>query len=442
MDKDTNLAAVIAGLAVGVLLIFIVALLFKPTLPLSDSELIESSKDIKEVQFFLSKYPEAKPRIERYHDGSNMILVVFGLEKDVYEPAFDDLVGFGRTRELALVLEYNQSPLVGHSSMTNMYIQCGGPISTEESGNVTKLIEEYSWCIEKRLATNIYPKISRVEALEFARVYTLQNLVPLLIMIDFKEAPNPALVPENKTLNPLIYVAENGTHFLVNETNNYGVEKPCNLSEQQLCYTGDRDSQPFVIGHLAYVLDVVWEENEIVGGGTRYAIDANTGKILYPVNQKSCGESLEHVKTIAPFMMLLPTELPAGYSLQSVDYVPHVAVTLQYFTRSVCDPDNPYSPEEGVIEIVEGPLNQVSDLKGGKEYVQREMEKYEATNINATSYVFQDGRMHAVGYWDETYLKAHLWVVDDKTGTIVKIEARSLNTPLEQLAMIARSLKE
>jgi hypothetical protein len=59
------------------------------------------------------------------------------------------------------------------------------------------------------------------------------------------------------------------------------------------------------------------------------------------------------------------------------------------------------------------------------------MEKYEATNINATSYVFQDGRMHAVGYWDEKYLKAHLWVVDEKTGTIVKIEARSLNTPLE-----------
>jgi hypothetical protein len=364
------------------------------------------------------------------------------LEKDVYEPAFDDL-GFGsRTRELALVLEYRQSPLASHSSIPKMYVQCGGPISTQESGNITKLIEEYSWCIEKRLATNIYPKLSRAEALEIAREYTLQNLVASHKVIDFKETPYPGLVPGNKTLNPLIYVAENGTHFLVNKTNNYSVEKPCNLSEQQLCYTDDRDSQPFVVGHLVYVLDVVWQENDIVGGGTRYAIDANTGEILYPVSQKICGESFEHVKTIAPFTIILPTELPAGYSLQSVDYVPQVAVILQYFTKSVCDPDNPYSPEEGVIEIVEGPLNQVSDFKGGKEYVQREMEKYEATNINATSYVFQDGRMHAVGYWDEKYLKAHLWVVDEKTGTIVKIEARSLNTPLEELAMIAESLKE
>lgn len=115
---------------------------------------------------------------------------------------------------------------------------------------------------------------------------------------------------------------------------------------------------------------------------------------------------------------------------------------MQYFTRSLCDPNNPYEPEEGVIEIVEASFGKESDAKSGEEYVQREMVKLQASNINATSYIFQDGRMHAIGYWDETYLKARLVVVDDKTGTLVAINTRSLDTSLEQLAMIAESLKE
>lgn len=159
-------------------------------------------------------------------------------------------------------------------------------------------------------------------------------------------------------------------------------------------------------------------------------------------NNSTCGDSIESVKSNAPFTVLLPTKLPEGYSLQSVVYVPDVYVNMQYFTRSVCDPNNPYSPEEGVIEIVEASFSRESDAKSGQEYVQREMSRLQSSNINATSYVFQEGRMHAVGYWDETYLKARLVVVDDKTGTLVAINARSLDTPLEQLAMVAESLKE
>jgi hypothetical protein len=162
----------------------------------------------------------------------------------------------------------------------------------------------------------------------------------------------------------------------------------------------------------------------------------------YDDGRTICGQSIESVKENAPFTLLLPTKLPEGYSLQSVDYVPDVYVNMQFFTRSLCDPANPYSPEEGVIEIVEASFSKESDAQTGEEYVQREMAKLQASNINATSYVFHDGRMHAIGYWDETYLKARLVVVDNKTGTIVAINARSLDTTLEQLALIAESLKE
>jgi hypothetical protein len=159
-----------------------------------------------------------------------------------------------------------------------------------------------------------------------------------------------------------------------------------------------------------------------------------------------CRQSIEKVKEMVKmnesFVLLLPTKLPKGYSLQSADYVPTANVILEYFTRSLCNPRIPYSPEEGVIDIVEGSLADVTYAKSGEEYVKMEMAKYEASNINATSYELQNGRLYGIGYWDNTYLKAALWVVDDKTSTIVRISARSLDTPLERLVVIAESLKD
>jgi hypothetical protein len=165
-------------------------------------------------------------------------------------------------------------------------------------------------------------------------------------------------------------------------------------------------------------------------------------RVFADMDNNYCGGSIESVKTIAPFSILIPARLPEGYSLQSVDYVPDVYVIMQNFTRSLCDPSNPYSPDEGVIEIVEAPLSHVSDAMSGEEYVRTEMARYEASNLNATSFVFQGGMMLAVGYDTGTNYNAHLWVVDGKTATIVKIEARSNQTTLQQLAIIARSLKE
>ncbi len=174
-----------------------------------------------------------------------------------------------------------------------------------------------------------------------------------------------------------------------------------------------------------------------------------------------CWYSIEEVKENASFEILLPEKLPDGYSLQSVDFVPpDISVHMQYFTRPVCDPDNPSSPEEGYIEIVESPLSRVSSARTGEEYVQRAIASLAESGLEGKSYVFQNGRMHAAGYdrgfsesiaMDENGEIVHrsiiehpatIWVVDDKTGAIVKIQARSTDIPLEQLAAIAESLKE
>ena len=161
-----------------------------------------------------------------------------------------------------------------------------------------------------------------------------------------------------------------------------------------------------------------------------------------PIPQKNgavCGGSIDTVRASAPFKILVPTNLPDGYSLQSVDYVPNVYVTMQYFSRSLCDPNVPYSAE-GVIEVVEGPLVLVSNAVNGEEYVQKQMESYKASNFNATAFVFWDGLMHGVGYEAGLDYNAHLWVVDDLSRTLVKIEARSNDTSLEQLEIMAKSL--
>jgi hypothetical protein len=123
---------------------------------------------------------------------------------------------------------------------------------------------------------------SREQVLEIAKEDARTNLAQSNQIYDFKEDPGYVMLPEYNEINPLVYVAKNGTHFLIDETNNYSIMRSCDLSDQNLCYSGDRGSQSFVIGHLFYVLDVTWQENEIVGGENRYIIDGITGRILYP----------------------------------------------------------------------------------------------------------------------------------------------------------------
>lgn len=65
--NDSSLKTpVIAGLAVGIAVIMLFSLTFKPVLSsLAATELIEKAKTSKQVQFFLQKYPEAKITVDR-----------------------------------------------------------------------------------------------------------------------------------------------------------------------------------------------------------------------------------------------------------------------------------------------------------------------------------------------------------------------------------------
>lgn len=163
-----------------------------------------------------------------------------------------------------------------------------------------------------------------------------------------------------------------------------------------------------------------------------------------------CGRSLDQVKADAKFPVLTPTTLPEGYSLKSADYLPPDRVTLLYADGNVCG-ENAQKLKDGVIELVAGPLNTISDAKNGQEYVNKLVNWEKA---NATAFDF-DGK-HAVGYpagvgtskaIDEndkvvyTYqydYPASIWVVDDFSGTVYRLMAY---TPIENLATIARSLK-
>ncbi len=164
-----------------------------------------------------------------------------------------------------------------------------------------------------------------------------------------------------------------------------------------------------------------------------------------------CGQSLDQVKADAKFPVLTPTTLPEGYSLKSADYLPPDRVTLQYADGNVCGEDA-QKLKDGVIELVAGPLNTISDAKSGQEYVDKLVKNWE--KANATAFDF-DGK-HAVGYpagvgtseaIDEndevvhTYqydYPASIWVVDDSSGTVYRLTAY---TPIEDLAAVARSLK-
>jgi hypothetical protein len=61
----------------------------------------------------------------------------------------------------------------------------------------------------------------------------------------------------------LVYVHQNGTQFLINQTD-HTVLSRCDLADQNLCYTDDRAAQNFIKGHLTYVMEVSGQVNETI----------------------------------------------------------------------------------------------------------------------------------------------------------------------------------
>lgn len=77
---DSVVTPVIVGLAIGIALIVLFSLAYKPSLSFSDVELIGKTKTSEKVQLFLQKYPDAKITVARLELGTE---VTYAAEKPV-----------------------------------------------------------------------------------------------------------------------------------------------------------------------------------------------------------------------------------------------------------------------------------------------------------------------------------------------------------------------
>jgi hypothetical protein len=131
------------------------------------------------------------------------------------------------------------------------------------------------------------PTVDVEDALALAKQNLEKNLPEIVAPYKLKEGEeelrNFGLVKAGPDFEPLklVFVHRNGTQFLINQTD-YTVLNRCDLSDQNLCYTDDRDAQDFIKGRLVYVMEVEGQVNDTVGVGSRYMVEAISGRILYP----------------------------------------------------------------------------------------------------------------------------------------------------------------
>lgn len=123
---------VIAGLAIGILLVTILAFTFKPAFAKTDEELIAETKELKEVRFLLSRYNDVKPIIDRETERGEVV-VSYQVERQICEPT--NRFGDDCTRILALNVIL---PSIGPSYV---YVSCLGPISVDVEGDLIGYIE-------------------------------------------------------------------------------------------------------------------------------------------------------------------------------------------------------------------------------------------------------------------------------------------------------------
>lgn len=130
--NDGLYAPVVAGLAIGILLVAIFALSFKPAFAKTDDELIAETKELKEVRFLLARYNDAKPIIDRETERGKVV-VSYQVERLICEPT--NRFGDDCTRTLALNVVL---PYIGPSHMS---VSCLAPISVDVEGDLIGYIE-------------------------------------------------------------------------------------------------------------------------------------------------------------------------------------------------------------------------------------------------------------------------------------------------------------
>lgn len=99
---DSATAPVIAGLAIGIAFVVMLSLVSFPVAALTDEELIEKTKKLKEVQLFLEMHPDAEIFVERHNDTFRAVEVHYSVTKQIMEPTrFDSGI---RTKVLVVVV--------------------------------------------------------------------------------------------------------------------------------------------------------------------------------------------------------------------------------------------------------------------------------------------------------------------------------------------------
>lgn len=165
-----------------------------------------------------------------------------------------------------------------------------------------------------------------------------------------------------------------------------------------------------------------------------------------------CGESLNTIKSKAPFAILTPKVLPSGYQLQGADYANADRVILRYSDSNVCGPDGKRL-RDGVLEVVVAPTSSLA--KNGTAFINSEYEGFKSReSLAATKFTLSNGNP-AFGYpsgvgTSKTYgdndqlmkeekfdYPAVVFVADEKTQTLYGLKAFM---PMEDLVKIAESL--
>lgn len=121
----------IAGLVVGILLIAVFAIVFKPAFAMTDDELIAETRKLAEVEYFLTTYPDAAITIDRAIN-AKWVMVTYAVQGQRCDPA-DSLEECIKTLRLNIEL--------GSMIDTRSALVCSGLITWSNSDDIIKSIE-------------------------------------------------------------------------------------------------------------------------------------------------------------------------------------------------------------------------------------------------------------------------------------------------------------
>lgn len=116
-----------AGLSLGTIFVLLFAFLFQPVTVLSDAQLIAKTKEIRDVQYFLSKYPDSKVAISR---DLKKATIAFSFSKQLAEPTSEYPNDIVRERVLAIIYQNSSD------SAPEIRLYCIGtpnPLATQPS---------------------------------------------------------------------------------------------------------------------------------------------------------------------------------------------------------------------------------------------------------------------------------------------------------------------